>query len=85
MKTELASLEKIQQVEPPTHLFEKVTNKIEQIEKAKTSQFKFLAAASVIAIFFNLGFVFQYYTSSDSSAEQVNPYSYISSYQTIYE
>jgi hypothetical protein len=85
MKTELELLKEIKEVEIPVNLLKKITSKIEESNAKKASQFRYLAAASVLAIIFNICFVFQYYNSSDFSSNEANLYNYASSYQTIYE
>lgn len=85
MKTELEFLKEIKEVETPVNLLEKITSKIEESNARKVSQFRFLSVAAVFAIIFNVGFVFQYYNSTNSVSNEANPYNYVSSYQTIYE
>lgn len=85
MKTELQLLESISKVEVPSHLFQETIETINELELKKHRQFKWIAAASVFAIVINVGFVFQYYTSSKANYNETNPYEYATSYYMTYE
>ena len=85
MKTELQLIERISKAEVPSYLFQETNKKINELELIKHRQFRWIAAASVIAILINVGFVFQYYTSSKANYNETNPYEYATNYYMTYE
>jgi hypothetical protein len=85
MKRELQLLERISKVEVPSYLIQDTNKKINELELTKHRHFNWIAAASVIAILINVGFVFQYYTSSKANYNETNPYEYATSYYMNYE
>lgn len=84
MKTELSQLQKIEQVEVPEMLFEKIQLKIEYRERISRIHTKLFLAAAVLVFIVNLSIVGQHMFQNTSNSES-EPYSYSTLNYSLYE